>query len=311
MTPLRLASISVDLDSLPHYCRIHGLDEGLLDERAQRLVYEVAIPRYLELFGALGVKATFFAVGEDLHDAENARSLRRAYAAGMEIGNHSLSHDYALSRRTRAEIQAELTGGEEAIHAAVGERPLGFRAPGYTLSAELYRALSDRRYAYDSSAFPATPYYAAKAVAMAALRASGRRSHAILDTPRVLLAPRRAYHPDPSNPYARGGGRVLELPIATAPFARLPFIGTFAAALPQAVVRATYSSLRREPHFNFELHGIDVLDVGDGIPDALAARQRDVRVSTRTRTARLRSVLQWIQDDFEVVTLLEAARRLA
>ena len=307
---MALASISVDLDSLPQYCRIYGLDEGMLDLRAQRLVYQLAIPRYLELFDSSGVKATFFAVGEDLRDEDNARSLRRARAAGSEIANHSLSHDYALSRRPRSEIDAELAGAEEAIHAAVGERPVGFRAPGYALSAELYRALAERHYAYDSSTFPAAPYYAAKAAVMAASRALGRRSRAILDTPRVLLAPRNPYHPDPSRPYARGSGSVLELPITTAPFARIPFIGTFAAALPEAPVRATYLTLRSVPHFNFELHGIDVLEVGDGIPAALAAYQRDLRVTAHTKLSRLRSVLRWIRQDFEVVTLSEAARRL-
>jgi peptidoglycan-N-acetylglucosamine deacetylase len=308
---MALASISVDLDSLPHYCRIHGLDETMLGERGRRLVYEVAVPRYLELFDASGVKATLFAVGEDLRDEDNARMLRRAHAAGLEIANHSLSHDYALSRRPRVEIDAEVAGGEEAIRAAVGEQPKGFRAPGYTLSAELYRVLVDRHYSYDSSTFPAAPYYAAKAAVMAASRVLGRRTRAILDSPRVLGAPRRPYRPDPSSPYARGEGSVLELPVATAPFSRLPFIGTFVVALPEAAARAAYLTLRGEPHLNFELHAIDLLDVADGVPGALAARQRDVLIAARTKASRLRSTLQWIHRDFEVVTLWEAARRLA
>ena len=95
----RFASISVDLDSLQHYCRIHGLSESLLDERLRRLVYEVAIPRYLRLFDAVGVKATFFAIGEDLSDQGCARALRESHVAGVEIGNHTFSHDYAVSRR--------------------------------------------------------------------------------------------------------------------------------------------------------------------------------------------------------------------
>ncbi|HYO69594.1 MAG TPA: polysaccharide deacetylase, partial [Archangium sp.] len=41
----RLASISVDLDSEPHSCRIHGLPESLLDARARGLVYTTAVPR--------------------------------------------------------------------------------------------------------------------------------------------------------------------------------------------------------------------------------------------------------------------------
>lgn len=304
-----LASASVDLDTLPHYCRIHGLDEGLLDERARRLVYEVAVPRFLEVFDGLRMSATFFAIGADLRDEANARSLRQAHAAGLEVGNHSLSHDYALSRRSPDEIDAEIRGGEEAIGAAIGERPLGFRAPGYTLSAELYRALVERRYEYDSSAFPAAPYYGAKAVVMAALRLAGRRSQAILDSPRVLLAPRRPYRPDPANPYRRGGAGLVELPIATTPGLRIPFIGTFAVSFPEAPVRAAYLALRREPHLNFELHAIDLLDASDGVPGPLVARQRDLRIPARIKTARARAVLRWLRDDFELVTLLQAARR--
>ena len=307
---MRLASISIDLDPLPHYCRIHGLDEAMLDERARRLAHEVAIPRYLEVLDGLGLKATFFAIGADLGERQNVRSVREAHAAGMEVGNHSLSHDYALSRRGRAEIDAEVARGEEAIRTAIGERPLGFRAPGYTLSGELYRALADRGYEYDSSTFPAAPYYCAKLAVLAALRLAGRPSGAILDSPRVMLAPRRAYRPDPSNPYARGKGSVLELPIATTPLARLPFIGTFALALPEPAVRAAYLALRREPHLNFELHAIDLLDASDGIPPALAARQRDLRIAARAKASRLRAVLGWIREDFQTVTLLEAARRL-
>lgn len=306
-----LASISVDLDSLPHYCRIHGLPEALLDDRARRLVYEVAIPRYLRLFERLGVRGTFFAIGDDLEDERNAASLRRAHEAGVEIGNHTYGHDYAVSRRPKPEIASEVERGEALIERAVGERPVGFRAPGYTLSRDLYEVLCERGYLYDSSAFPAAPYYAAKAAVMGGLKLLGRPSKAILDRPGVLLAPRRPYRPDPADPYTRGEGPVLELPIAVTKAARVPFIGTFAAALPAAVVRPAYLGLRGEPHFNFELHGIDVLGEDDGLPAPLLRQQRDLRISSATKIARLDRVFGWLRRDFEVVTLAQAARRLS
>jgi len=308
---MALASISVDLDSLPHYCRIHGLGEDLLDDRARRLVYERSIPRYLELFERLSISGTFFAIGEDLADPDAAAALRRAKAHGVEIGNHTYSHDYALTRRSSGEIREEIVRAEDAIEAAVGERPVGFRAPGYTLNGTMYRVLEERGYLYDSSTFPAAPYYLAKASVMAAQRLSGRISRAILDTPRVLAAPRHAYRPDRIEPYSRGDGAVLELPIATTPVSRVPFIGTFAVALPLVVVRTTYLSMRGEPFFNFELHGVDVLDEADGIPRELADRQRDLRVPVSRKMARLSRVFGWLRRDFEVVTLAEAARRLS
>ena len=75
----RLAAVSVDLDTLPHYLRIQGLDEKLIDDRARALVSKVAIDRYLELFD--GRPATFFAIGEDLADPDMARALKAAHGA--------------------------------------------------------------------------------------------------------------------------------------------------------------------------------------------------------------------------------------
>lgn len=306
----RLGAISVDLDSLPHYCRIHGLDEGLLDERARSLVYTTALPRFLELFSRLSVPATLFAVGEDLASEAAASALAGAHRAGLEVGNHSHGHDYALSRREEGRIASEVERGAAAIEAAVGAPPLGFRAPGYTLSAALYRALVAGGYLYDSSTFPAVPYYAAKALVRTGLSLLGQPSRSILDTPRVLLAPRLPYRPDPSAPYRAGEGRVLELPIATAPVSRLPFIGTLITTLPSPLVHAVYRSMRRMDFFNLELHAIDLLDAEDGIPPALARRQRDLHVPHALKRTRLASVLECLKDDYELVTLAQAARRL-
>lgn len=303
----RLGCVSVDLDSLHHYCRIHGLPESALPERAADLVYTEALPRFLDLCAQLSVPLTLFAIGEDLSREASARAVQQAHRAGAEIGNHSSRHDYALTRRARDQIHLDVEQGERAIAEVTGARPLGFRAPGYTLNAALYQVLSDRGYHYDSSVFPAAPYWAAKAAVMGGMRLLGRRSGAVLDTPRVLWAPRAPYRPDPSSPYARGGGSVLELPLTTASGTRFPFIGTYALTLPLPAVRALYRTTRGQPFFNFELHGIDLLDESDGIPPALARVQRDVRVPRARKQARLRDVLGWLKDDYRLVTLAGAA----
>jgi peptidoglycan-N-acetylglucosamine deacetylase len=144
---------------------------------------------------------------------------------------------------------------------------------------------------------------------MGTLKALGRPSRAILDAPSVLLAPRLPYRPDPELPYRRGTGAVLELPIATTPLARFPFIGTFAAAFPEVVVRPVYRSLQSASLLNFELHGIDVLGADDGLPPALVRQQRDLAVSSAAKMRRLRKVFAWLRSDREVVTLAAAATR--
>lgn len=311
MPAARLASISVDLDSLPHYCRIHGLPESLLDDRARTLVHRVAVPRFQELLSAVGVPGTFFAIGEDLEtDPGAADGMRRAHAAGIEIASHSHAHDYALTRRGADAIADDLARADAAILKAVGTRPSGFRAPGYTLNADLYAATVAQGYQYGSSAFPAAPYYVAKAAVMGALAALRRPSRSVLDSPRVLLAPRVPYRPDPAQPYRRGSGAVVELPMTVTPVVRFPFIGTFATTLPRGTMRAAYRACRADAFFNFELHGVDVLDAADGIPWELVRQQRDLRVSAAKKQARLRSIFQWLKDDFDVVTLRDAAGQL-
>ncbi|WP_434388241.1 polysaccharide deacetylase family protein [Melittangium boletus] len=307
----RLASISVDLDSLPHYCRIQGLPESLLDARARGLVYTTAVPRLRALFAEVGVPATFFAIGEDVDaDAGAARALGEAHAAGVEVASHSFSHDYALTRLPSPRMLEDLARADAVLEAATGARPVGFRAPGYTLNAALYAVCVQRGYRYGSSTFPAVPYYAAKAAVMGALALSGRPSRAVLDSPRVLLAPTEPYRPDPSQPYVRGDGPVVELPMTLVPGLRLPFIGTFVTTLPWAAVHAAYRACRGTPFFNLELHAVDVLDADDGIPAALVRQQRDLRVPVATKLERLRALFTWLRRDFDVVTLRDAASRL-
>jgi len=305
----RLAAVSVDLDTLPHYFRIQGLDERQVDAQARALVSKVAIDRYLELFD--GRPATFFAIGEDLADPQMGAGLRAAHRAKVEIASHSFSHDYGLSRLRPARIAEDLRAAHEAIFTAVGVAPVGFRAPGYTLSPALLQAVAALGYAYDSSTFPATPYYSAKALVMGALKVLGRPSRAVLDTPRVLFAPRVPYRPDPLAPYSLGKARLLELPVSVAPRTRLPFIGTLVTRLPWPVVKATYRALAQDRLINFELHAIDVLDESDGVPAVLARQQRDLKVPVREKLKRLKEVFGWLWSDGEPVTLAEASKRLA
>src|SRR3569623_2737546 len=72
MSQNTIASVSVDLDAVACYWRIHALP-GAPPEEARRLILRRCLPRFGELFARAGVKATFFVVGQDLvDDAEGA-----------------------------------------------------------------------------------------------------------------------------------------------------------------------------------------------------------------------------------------------
>ena len=304
----RLLSVSVDLDPLHHYCHLHGLSDSLITDSLKEAVHTLALPRLRSLFDGLGIPATLFAIGREVERFPAARAaLRDAHDKGHEIGNHSFAHDYALSRRTPEVIDADLARSQEVLTDAIGAAPVGFRAPGYTLSAALYRAVERRGFAYGSSAFPAAPYWLAKAGVMGGLQLLGRPSAAILDSPRVLLAPRHPYRPDPEQPYRRGAGKVLELPVTVTPVLRFPLIGTFVATLPLAVTRRLLASCRDLPLFNLELHAVDALDAGDGLPPELVRRQRDLAVPAHVKLGRLAAAIRTLARERDAVSLRTAA----
>lgn len=273
-----IASVSVDLDAIACYWRIHALP-GEPPELSRRAILRRCLPRFGELFARAGIKATFFVVGCDLKDdPEGAAHLAALAADGHELANHSYTHPYDLVRRPRAAIAEEIDSAHYAIAACAGSAPTGFRAPGYALSGEVIDLLCERAYRYDSSAFPSIAYYAAKAAVMAGMCVLNRPSGSYLGSPGVLRAPATPYHPAAGAPYRRGDLPLLEIPMAVTPLLGLPVIGTSVVTFPEWLRQWAVAAVLERQFFNLELHGIDLADAeADGFPTALIARQPDLR----------------------------------
>jgi hypothetical protein len=316
----RTCAISIDLDGLPCYYRIHGL--GPAPAELEHVILERALPRAARLFGSRGIRVTWFVVGRDADadaDAElgdRDRAARRASAdrlralaeAGDELGNHSYSHPYELARLSAAEVAGELDGCDRVLRAITGRAPRGFRAPGYDLSPAMLDRLAHLGYRYDSSLFPAPGYYAAKAAVMAALALVGRPSGAVMTNPRALAAPAEPYRPAMTAPWRRGQAPLVELPVAVTPWLRLPAIGTSLIAAPEPIRRRLMRAMAGRRFFNFELHGIDFADAAaDGIPGELVARQPDLRIAVADKLARLERLLDQLAASWRLATLAEVA----
>ena len=267
-----LLSISVDLDEIHHYYRIHGLDAG----DASNAVYARAVPRLSDWARQRGVPLTWFVVGEDLQIAANAEAATRLASGGDELGCHSYSHWYDLTRRPFAEMERDVQRGVAAIREKAGVKATGFRAPGYVVTDTLLTLLQEQGFAYDSSVFPCPSYYALKALAHAKLTARGRESAAIIDRPEVLSAPTVPYRV--GQPFWFRGAGVWEIPIQVTRRTRLPFIGTSLTLAGTIGARLLAQGVAGEPLVNLELHGVDALDRHDGL-EALAKHQPDLRVS--------------------------------
>ncbi len=147
---------------------------------------------------------------------------------------------------------------------------------------------------------------------MAAMRATGRTSGAVLTSPRALAAPASPYRPSARAPWRRGRAELVELPVAVTPFLRAPAIGTSLLLAPPWLRRRLVAAMGRRGFFNLELHGIDLVDAEeDGIPGELVARQPDLRLPLARKLAALEAVLDQVQGGFRMALLGDLAERWA
>ncbi len=109
----------------------------------------------LEVMRAHQVWGTFFVLG---WIADRYPSLvRRIKAEGHEIASHGYAHRLVY-QQTAEQFREDLRRASEAIAAACGSTPRGYRAPGFSIRRQTLWALdilAEEGYAYDSSIFPA------------------------------------------------------------------------------------------------------------------------------------------------------------
>jgi peptidoglycan/xylan/chitin deacetylase (PgdA/CDA1 family) len=124
-------------------CRTLGVRDRLLDPGAVALTFDDGphlhgTPATLEVLRAVGVRATFFLVGEQVerHPAIAAEIT----AAGHDVGLHCHRHRNLL-RLTPRQVDEDLLRAEAAIAAATGVTPRLYRPPyGILTTAALLHA---------------------------------------------------------------------------------------------------------------------------------------------------------------------------
>ena len=302
MTTRPIASVSLDLDNLWSYLKTHGDP----DWEARPTYLPRFVPLALEALDELDLTITVFIVGVDAAQAENADALAAISRAGHEIGNHSYEHEPWLHRYSREELERELAQAEEAIEAATGQRPRGFRGPGFSWSVELLSILEERGYDYDASTFPtflgplARAYYFWTARLTKAQRED---RHALFGTMREGFRPLAPYH------WQLNGGRtLLEIPVTTAPILRTPFhlsyllyLSRWSEGLAVAYLRSVVTLCRATGLApSFLLHPLDLL----GAEDAPALRFFPGMDLSGERKAQVFSrMLRLLGRHFDIVTM--------
>lgn len=306
-----IASLSLDLDNLWSYQRTHGDP----DWEQRRSYFPVLMPRLLDLLDERGCRITFFIVGADAAAPASRPWLRMITERGHEVGNHSFHHECWMHRHSNDEIVADLAAAEDAIGEATGERPRGFRGPGFSWSPAVLEILAQRGYSYDASTLPTYLGPLARAYFLATARLDAeqrRRRRELFGSFRDGMRPAGAYH------WRLPSGRsLLEIPVTTMPVLKAPFHMSYLIYLSRFSRRLMWSYLRLALELclrtgttpSFLLHPLDVLGPEDA-PQLAFFPGMDV--ASEPKRALVREVLAALAERFTLVPMsAHAAHALA
>jgi hypothetical protein len=266
----------------------------------------------LEFLKQRDLTITWFVVGQDAALPHHRDVLKSIVDAGHEIGNHSFNHEPWLHLYPESEIEAELAKTEEAIEAATGVRPRGFRGPGFSLSETVLRVLKRRGYEYDCSTFPtylgplARAYYFMTAKLPKEEKA--KRSK-LFGTVGDGLRPLKPYRWD------LGGESLLEIPVTTFPIFKVPihlsyllYLGKFSSLAAKLYFRMALLACRltgTQP--SILLHPLDFLGKEDD-PDLGFFPAMDQ--PREMKLALAGDLFAMLTKSFDIVPMGEHARRL-
>lgn len=309
MSDKHLASVSLDLDNLWSYLKIHG-DDGW---QSRPSYLDVFVPHALETLDQLGIKITFFIVGLDAAEDRNGKALRAIADAGHEIGNHSFEHEPWLHLYTPEQVRSELQQADAAIQAATGRKPIGFRGPGFSWSEDVLETLVELGHRFDASTLPtylgplARAYYFWTAKMTAEERAK-----------REGLFGKFSDGLRPVKPYRwqlKSGRNILEIPVTTMPLFKTPFhfsylayLSNFSPALMHfyfGMALAACRLTRTEP--SFLLHPLDIIG-GDQIPQLKFFPGMDI--SSQRKTELFKTVLGKLGERYDIVPMGVHARAI-
>lgn len=86
----------------------------------------VYTPKVLDILKQNNIKATFFVVGDKV--SKHPEILRRIYAEGHEVGNHTFNHVYSRNLDNLS-FENEVIATQEIIKQTIGIKPVFFRTP--------------------------------------------------------------------------------------------------------------------------------------------------------------------------------------
>ena len=304
-----LASISLDLDNLWSYMKTRG-DSGW---ESFPSYLDTFIPVVLDILDDLNFKITFFIVGQDAALERNHDVLKLITEKGHEVGNHSFNHEPWLHLYPKDQIKKEILDTEDHIQQATGQKPIGFRGPGFSWSPDLLEVLVENDYLYDASTLPmylgplARAYYFWKSNLTRKEKAQRGK---LYGTFKEGLSPVKPYFWQ-----LVSGKRMLEIPITTMPIIKTPFhlsyllyLSRFSTLLMFLYLKTALTLCRiTKTELSFLLHPLDLLS-SEQVPELAFFPGMDL--SPNRKIELFNKVIKTISQHFDLVDMSSHAEAI-
>ena len=144
-----VAMITFDVDGVSSWLR-RNPDYAKLPSLMSMAEYgpSVATPRILDILDDANIKSSFYIPG---YVAETHPDLVKEIARrGHEVAHHGYMHESPASMNAEEEEQV-LERGISILQGLTGEKPTGYRSPGWELSEVSLELLASYGFTYDSS----------------------------------------------------------------------------------------------------------------------------------------------------------------
>jgi hypothetical protein len=233
---------------------------------------DIFIPHVLDLLDRLKLKITFFIVGQDAALDKNRETLGLLTARGHEVGNHSFHHEPWLHLYLKDQIKSEILRAEEEIYRVTGQKPIGFRGPGFSWSSKLIEVLVESDYLYDTTTLPT---YIGPLARVYYFWSSNFKEEEKNQRKRLFGSFNDGLRPLKPYWWALGSGlKLLEIPVTTMPIIKTPFHLSYLVYLSRFSLKLMSSYLKTAlflcratgTELSFLLHPLDLLG-GDQVQD--------------------------------------------
>ncbi|CAB5115291.1 Polysaccharide deacetylase [Olavius algarvensis associated proteobacterium Delta 3] len=303
------ASLSLDLDNQWSYMKIHG-DAGW---ETFPSYFNIFIPHVLDVLDRWNLKITFFIVGQDAALEKNQDYLKEITTRGHEVGNHSFHHESWLHKYDRNKVMNEVMNAEDHILRSTGEKPTGFRGPGFSWSPTLLDVLAECGYLFDASTLPtyigplARMYYFWKSDLSPKEREDRDELFGGIANGFQSVKPYRWQ--------LNGQKSILEIPVTTIPGVKTPFhlsyllyLSRFSGILMKSYLSIAIGSCRLSGTSpSFLLHPLDLIG-GDKLTDLSFFPGMDLDSDRKLQV--FNTVISTLLKHFDIVPMSEHAKHL-